>query len=312
MVRFDLTAGWGYNGISAWDRQLPVGSMVDLHVIIVSFNTRELLRDCLASVAESDLGGRSLALTVVDNGSGDGSADIVDSFFPHYGLVRNENRGYAQANNLGMRLRDARYHLLLNADTLLPPRALARVVDYMEEHENVGALGPRLVQADGSLDQACRRGFPTPLNALGKYTGLARLFPRSRRLASYNLTYLDPDEESEVDSVVGAFMLLRTRALREVGGLDETFFMYGEDLDLCYRLKSSGWRVLYWPEVTVLHYKRASSSQSPRAPREFFRAMRLFYDKYQADGARPWERALVMAGVSAVERIIGYDGGTRS
>ncbi|MGQ9554058.1 MAG: glycosyltransferase family 2 protein [Anaerolineae bacterium] len=280
--------------------------MYDLQIVIVSYNVRDLLHDCLLSVVESRLPGQSLAVTVVDNASGDGSADMVESTFPQVALIRGENRGYSHANNLGLRQTQARYHLLLNPDTLLPPSALAQVLAYMDEHSDVGAIGPRLVLADGSLDLACRRGFPTPLNSLAKYSGLARLFPHSRRLASYNLIYLDPDEEADVDSLVGAFMLLRGQALQEVGGLDEAFFMYGEDLDLCYRLKALGWRVLYWPEVTVLHYKKASSSQSQRAPREFFRAMRLFYDKHQAARALPGERCLVTVGIGAVERFVGY------
>lgn len=281
---------------------------MDLHVVVVSYNTRDLLRDCLASVLESRLAPRSLAVTVVDNASSDGSADMVATLYPTVRLVRAGNDGYSRANNLGVR-GAARYWLLLNPDTLLPPAALARVLDHMDEAEDVGVLGPRLVLADGSLDQACRRGFPTPANSLAYYSGLARVFPESARLAGYNLSYLDPDEEADVDSLVGAFMLLRGRALEEIGGLDETFFMYGEDLDLCYRLKCLGWRVQYWPEVTVLHIKRAASSKSRRARAEFFRSMRLFYDKHQARGALPGERAAVNAGIGVVEQYLSRSRG---
>lgn len=283
--------------------------IADLHVVVVTYRVRELLRDCLASLRESRLGGLDLAITVVDNDSNDGSAEMVEACFPEVRLVRSENLGYPYANNLGFARQDARYHLMLNPDTLLPPSALAETVDFMERNPDVGALGPRLVLADGSLDLACRRGFPTPLSALAKYTGLARVFPRSRRLGSYNLTYLSPDQQADVDSLVGAFILLRREALEQVGGLDQTFFMYGEDLDLCYRLGSAGWRVVYWPDVTVLHYKRASSSQSDRAGREFFRAMRIFYDKHYADGALPLQRATVGAGIRLVERLVGYSKG---
>jgi len=287
--------------------------MVDLHVVIVNYNTRDLLRDCLASIADSRLDGFSLAVTVVDNGSHDGSADMVEESFPQFRLIRSDNRGYACANNMGLRSTVARYHLLLNADTLLPPRALSRVIAYMDEHEEVGALGPRLVLENGSLDLACRRGFPTPFNAFCKYSGLARLFPRSRLLTGYNLTYLSPDEEAAVDSVVGAFMLLRARALEEVGGLDESFFMYGEDLDLCYHLKTMGWRVVYWPDVTVLHYKRASSAKSARASAEFFRAMRIFYDKNRNKRPLiPLERSLVMWGIDLAQRFVGYGNGRQT
>ena len=283
--------------------------MTDLHVVIVNYNTRDLLRDCLASLNESVLPGYSLAVTVVDNGSSDGSADMVEAEFSRVGVVRSDNRGYPHGNNLGLKHADARYHLLLNPDTLLPPSALSLAVSHMDGTRDIGALGPRLVLADGSLDPACRRGFPTVLNSAAKFSGLARLRPRSRLLASYNLTYLDPDEAADVDSVVGAFMLLRGSALAEIGGLDQAYFMYAEDVDLCYRLKSLGWRVVYWPEVTVLHYKRAASSKSRRAAHEFYVSMGLFYDKYHAATALPGEAALVRAGIAATERLIGYGRG---
>jgi GT2 family glycosyltransferase len=280
--------------------------MTDLRLVIVSYNTRELLRDSLTSVLGSRLPGRSLAITVVDNSSPDGSADMVEAEFPRVTLIRSTNDGYPRANNLGLSGQPARYQLLLNPDTLLPPAALAQALEVMDGHPDVGALGPRLVLADGSLDLACRRGFPTPLRSLAKYSGLARWFPRSRRLAGYNLTYLDPDEPADVDALVGAFMLLRSAALEQIGALDQAFFMYGEDIDLCYRLKAIGWRVLYWPEITVLHYKKAASSRSARAPREFFRSMRLFYDKHWAAAALPLERVAVRAGIAAAERLVGY------
>jgi N-acetylglucosaminyl-diphospho-decaprenol L-rhamnosyltransferase len=280
--------------------------MTDLHIVIVNYNTRDLLRDCLTSVRESRVGASRLAVTVVDAGSGDGSADMTEAEFPEVGLVRSGNFGYPHGNNLGLKRVDARYHLLLNPDTLLPPGALAAALAYMDASPAIGALGPRLVLADGSLDPACRRGFPTVVNSVAKFSGLARLFPRSRVLASYNLTYLSEDEPAAVDSLVGAFMLLRGQALAETGGLDQAYFMYAEDVDLCYRLKALGWRVEYWPEITVLHYKRAASSKSERAPRDFYASMRLFYDKYRAAAALPGERPLVRLGIAATERLVGY------
>jgi len=282
----------------------------DLHVIIVTYKVRDLLRDCLASLRESRLNGLTLAVTVIDNDSADGSAEMVEQEFPEYAVVRSGNLGYPHGNNLGFARFTGRYQLMLNPDTLLPPSALADAIRYMDAHPDIGAMGPRLVLADGGLDLACRRSFPTPLNALAKFSGLARLFPRSRTLAAYNLTYLDPRHEADVDSLVGAFMLLRTAALEQIGGLDETFFMYGEDLDLCYRLHALGWRVVYWPDVTVLHYKRASSSQSDRAGREFFRAMRIFYDKHYADTALPGQPPLVRAGIGALQRFVGHSRGS--
>jgi GT2 family glycosyltransferase len=259
-----------------------------------------LLRDCLASVYESR-GEFTFQVCVVDNGSIDGSADMVTDEFPRARIIRAENRGYAAGNNLGLRAfgfgeddsggggggqgghmpAQSRHVLLLNPDTVLPPSALADMLRFLDEHPRAGVVGPRLVREDGSLDRACRRSFPTPRVAAYKLSGLSRLFPRSERFGRYNLTYLSPDVTTEVDSVVGAFMLVRGEVLNEVGLLDEQFFMYAEDLDLCYRIKERGWQVWYNAGVTVLHYKGQSSRQrSTFANVKFYETMRLFHDKH--------------------------------
>ena len=263
--------------------------MLDLGIVIVNYNTRDLLRTCLETVYASE-GDVSFEVCVVDNGSTDGSAAMVAEVFPQVRLVANpDNQGYPAANNQGLRAfgfpdaADApRFALLLNPDTELPPSALREMVAFMDAHPDAGVVGPKLVRRDGSLDLACRRSFPSPEVAFYRLVGLSRLFPRSRRFGRYNLTYLDPDQVSEVDAVVGAFMMIRREAIRQVGLMDETFFMYGEDLDWCYRIKGAGWRVYYNPAVTVLHIKRASSRRNPRARVEFWRAMSIFYRKHYA------------------------------
>jgi len=268
---------------------------MDLSVVIVNYNTRELLRRCLASVFASE--GVSFHVCVVDNASSDDSAAMVAREFPEVLLIPNkENLGYPAANNQGLRamgfergkLGEARYALLLNPDTEVPPDGFAKMLAFMDAHPEVGGAGPKLVRPDGSLDLACRRSFPSPEVSFYRMTGLSRLFPHSRRFGCYNLTYLDPDQEAEVDAVVGAFMLVRREAIAQVGLLDESFFMYGEDLDWAFRIKrDGGYKVYYYPEVTVLHVKRASSRKSPRAQIEFWRAMEIFYRKhYQATTAR--------------------------
>jgi N-acetylglucosaminyl-diphospho-decaprenol L-rhamnosyltransferase len=256
-------------------------STVDLSVVIVNYNVRDLLRECLRSVLASQ-GDFSYEVIVVDNRSSDGSVEMVRREFPRVQLIVSPlNGGYAFGNNLGLARGRGRYMLLLNPDTELPPLALGEMVSYLDLRPWAGAAGPKLVRADGSLDLACRRSFPTPEVSLYRMLGLSRRFPRSRRFARYNLTYLDPDEAAEVDSVVGAFMLIRQAALERVGLLDESFFMYGEDLDLAYRLKQAGWKILYNPAVTVLHRKGESSSkQQLRTTYEFYRAMVLFYKKH--------------------------------
>ncbi len=258
-------------------------SLPDLSVVILNYNTRDLLRACLRSVLASR-GLYGLQVIVVDNVSTDGSADMVAAEFPSVVLVCSaENRGFANGNNQGLRIAEGRYCLLLNPDTEVPPDGLAKLVAFMDGHPEVGACGPKLVRADGSLDLACRRSFPTPAVSFYRLTGLSRLFPRSPRFARYNLTYLDENELAEVDSVVGACMMVRREAMEQVGLLDETYFMYGEDLDWAYRMKAAGWKVYYNPAVTVLHYKRESSRQRPvKTIVEFYRAMLIFHRKHFA------------------------------
>ena len=290
--------------------------MLDLGIVIVSYCTRDLLRDCLRSVYASQ-GPYSFAVCVVDNASSDGSREMVATEFPQATLIANEeNVGYPAANNQGLKAfgfgsagaREAqsgtpRFALLLNSDTEVPPDALSRMLAFMEEHDEAGVAGPKLVRPDGSLDRACRRSFPTPEVSFYRMVGLSRLFPRSRRFGRYNLTYLDPDQLTEVDSVVGAFMLVRGEAIHDAGLMDETFFMYGEDLDWAYRIKEAGWKVYYNPAVTVLHVKKASTRQNPRAQVEFFRAMNIFYKKHFASETPWWLHSLIVAAVSGRLKI---------
>ncbi len=284
---------------------------LDLLIVIVNYNTRDLLRDCLASIYDSR-GDFSCQVCVVDNCSQDNSAAMVRQEFPQAQLIESPvNGGYAYANNLGLRVfgfEDTpltrhpaslvpRYALLLNADTLLPPSALQEMLGFMEAHPEAGAAGARLVREDGSLDLACRRGFPTPRAFFYRMLGLSKLFPQSPRFGRYNLTYLDPDELTEVDSVVGAFMLVRAEAICQVGLLDESFFMYGEDLDWAYRIRNAGWKIYYNPQVTVLHIKGASAKHSRRARYEFYRAMDIFYRKHYAATTPFWLHWLIIAGI---------------
>ncbi len=279
--------------------------MLDLGIVIVNYNTRDLLRECLNSVYASQ-GAFSYDVWLIDNASTDGSAEMVACEFPQAHLIVSPaNNGYAFGNNLGLRAMGFReataeapaFALLLNPDTILPPRALAQMLDFARSRPEAGVVGPRLVLADGTLDKACRRSFPTPMRSFYRLSGLGKLFPRSPRFGSYNLTYLDPNQEVEVDAVVGAFMLLRAQAIRDSGLLDETFFMYGEDLDWCYRVKQAGWQIRYNPDCTVLHYKRAASRQSRKAQYEFYRAMLLFYRKHYAAGTPFWLDWMIVGSV---------------
>lgn len=255
---------------------------IELSIIIVTHNVMAHLRKSLASILASDTP-LSYEVFVVDNGTDESLAMVAAEFPAVKRIVGSPHIGFAAGNNLALPQARGRYILLLNPDTELPRTALSNLFEVMEEHPHWGIVGPKLVRADGSLDLACRRSFPTPWNALMKASGLAKRFPRSRFTAAYNLTYLDPDESHPLDAVVGAFMFIRREALAQAGLLDDTFFMYGEDLDLCYRIKQAGWQVWYWPAVAVRHLKGESSRQRPgRMTFEFFRSMHLFYAKHQA------------------------------
>jgi GT2 family glycosyltransferase len=263
--------------------------VLDLAIVIVNYNVCDLLRKCLQSVYAST-GEFSYDVCVVDNHSADDSVAMIRAEFPRVKIIDNfQNLGYPAANNQGLRFlgvvggatgENPRYCLLLNPDTVVPADAFSILLEYMDNNPDVGVVGPKLVLTDGSLDLACRRSFPTPAVSAYRFTGLSRLFPTSRRFGRYNMTYLNENEEAEVDSVVGAFMMVRGKAVEQVGLLDERFFMYGEDLDWAKRIKEAGWKVVYYPAVTVMHVKRASSRQSRRAQVEFYRAMLIFYYKH--------------------------------
>ena len=274
---------------SAWSAR--EADVLDLGIVIVNWNTRDLLDRCLRTVCDSE-GDIGFRIVVVDNASADGSAAMVERKYPQADLIASpENVGYPRGNNIGLRalgyrgVRDVdgtapRYALLLNPDTELPPKALLQMIQFMDSRPDIGVAGPKLVLTDGSLDKACRRGFPTPLVSFYHYSGLAKLFPRNPRFGRYNMTFVDEDQDIEVDSVVGAYMQVRKAAIERAGLLDEAFFMYGEDLDWAYRIKQAGYKVWYHAAVTVHHVKRAASSRSPKAQFEFWRAMLIFYRKH--------------------------------
>lgn len=280
-----------------------------LAVVILNYNRADLLADCLHSIyAHPTRCG--LDVWVVDNASPDGSVAMVETRFPQAHLIVSpRNGGFSYGNNLALRQILALPHppdyvLLLNNDTVVPAGTFDGLVDYLEAHPAVGVVGPKVVLPDGSLDLACRRAFPTPTVALYRMLGLAKLFPHHPRFARYNMTYLDPDQETPVDSVVGACMLLRGSILREVGLLDEAFFMYGEDLDWAYRIKQYGWQVVYYPAVQVWHYKRAASTRRAiPSIRAFYDAMRIFHRKHFAATTPAPLNWLIEAGITLKEWI---------
>ena len=270
-----------------------------LSVIVVSYDCRTLVEDCLASLERCR---EELALEVilVDNDSTDGTPEAVAERFPWVVLMaQGENLGFSRANNLGIERARGEHLLLLNPDTVVPPDTLPLALDELGRRPEVGMLGVKLVRPDGSLDHAAKRGFPSPGSSLYYFTGLARLFPRSPRFSQYTAGHVDPDETAAVDAVNGAFMLVRRAALEDVGGLDEDYWLYMEDLDWCYRFWQRGWQVLYWPGAEVVHVKGGSSpgSRSWPANRAFHRGMWLFYSKHYRHRRSPLVTAAVFAGI---------------
>jgi GT2 family glycosyltransferase len=277
---------------------VPPAEGLDLAIVIVNYNGSALLSNCLTSVFAS-AGSFSYTVCVVDNGSRDDSAAMVSDRFPQAGLIVSDaNLGFSAGNNLALRQLDLtdrqaqgnrqlpRYILLLNNDTILPANTLADMIQFMDERPNVGVAGPRVRRPDGTLDLACRRSFPTPWVSFCRMTRLSRLFPRSNRFNAYNLSYLPEDTVHPVDSVVGAYMQVRTQAIQQVGLLDEAYFMYGEDLDWAKRIKTAGWDVWYNGEVEITHVKEAASRKSRKARRAFYEAMWIFYRKhYRSDSS---------------------------
>lgn len=254
---------------------------MDLSIIIVNYNTCRLTLDCLQSVYGSETA-YQYEVFVVDNASVDGSVEAIGSEFPQVQLIANEeNTGFAKANNQGMEIAKGRYVLLLNSDTIVQPDTLQTMVSLMDVRPDLGASGCKIILPDGSLDKACRRGFPTPSASFYYAFGFSRLFPNTPRFNQYQLGYLDPNEAYPVDCLMGAFMLVRREVIRQIGGLDETFFMYGEDVDWCYRIKEAGWGIHYEPATYIVHYKGASSRRKPfKIIYEFHRAMWVFHRKH--------------------------------
>ena len=256
---------------------------MQLSVVIVSYNVRHFLEQCLLSV-ERAVAGMDTEVWVVDNNSADGSVEMVRRRFPWVRVIANEhNPGFSVANNQALRCATGQYFLLLNPDTVVQEDTFRRCYDFAEAHPDLGGMGVKMMDGSGRFLPESKRGLPTPWVAFTKAFGLARLFPRSRRFNHYHLGFLDPDEVHRVEVLAGAFMWLRAAALEKVGLLDETFFMYGEDIDLSYRIIQSGYANYYFPQTSILHYKGESTKRgSLNYVRVFYQAMVIFARKHFA------------------------------
>jgi len=234
--------------------------MVDVSIIIVSWNTKDRLNDCLNSVYRQ-APKLTYEIIVVDNASGDGSSAMIKKEFPQVNLIENtENRGFAAANNQGIAITKGRYVLLLNSDTLILNNAIAKTVVFADNHPEVAVVGCKVLNPDGTLQRTCFM-FPSLLNMLLSSTYLYKLFPRSKFFGREQMTWWDRDDVREVDVVTGCFMLVRRRAIEQIGVLDERFFMYGEETDWCYRFKQANWKIVFTSGGQIIHFGGASSSK---------------------------------------------------
>jgi len=269
--------------------------MNTLSVIIVSYNTKDLLYDCLRSISRSQKPANGLEVIVVDNDSKDGSVEMVKEEFPNTILIANhDNRGFAAANNQGVAQATGKYLLFLNSDTKISPQSLVKPLKYLKTHQEVGAITIKLLLANGDIDKDNHRGYPTPWTAITKMLSLHNLFPNSRIFNNYYQSYKGYNKTHSIDVAAGSYIMLSKKLFDKIGGWDESYFFYGEDIDLCYRIRQTGKQIIYYPKVTTIHYKGASSglrkeskkiARPPKSTRikvakSSTEAMKIFYKKF--------------------------------
>ncbi|MEK7577076.1 MAG: glycosyltransferase family 2 protein [Patescibacteria group bacterium] len=260
---------------------------VDLSVIILSYNTKELLRACLSTVFASLLGDYTMEVIVCDNASDDGSLEMVSKEFPEVIRIQNgKNIGFAAGNNSGIKKSKGRYILLLNSDTEVRETTFFSMISYMDAHHDVGVSTCKVLLPSGDLDPSCHRGFPTPWASLTYLLKLEKLFPTSTIFGQYHQGYKGLETIHEVDCIVGAFFMVRREVIEHVGLLDEDYFMYGEDIDWCYRIKKADWKIMFNPQTSILHRKKQSGRDNILKKRRnvtevyFHRYNWLFYKKH--------------------------------
>lgn len=284
---------------------------MDLSVIIVNYNVQYFLQQCLISVFGAGKG-IAMEVWVVDNGSVDGSVEMVRRQFPRVHLIANhDNLGFARANNQALRQASGDYMLLLNPDTLVEKDTFRRCLDFMHSHADCGGLGVKMVNGKGKFLKESKRGFPSPEASFFKISGLIRLFPHNRRIAAYYMGHLPDDETNEIEILPGAFLMISRTAYDKVGGLDETFFMYGEDIDFSWRIKQAGFKNYYLPSARIIHYKGESTKKgSLNYVYTFYNAMAIFANKYFSGGGATFYNVLIRyaiwcrASLSFLRRIL--------
>ncbi len=271
---------------------------ITISVVIVNFNVRYLLEQCLLSLRRG-IESLKLQIIVVDNASSDNSINYLKERFPEVEFVAlAENMGFAKANNIGLAKCIGEYILILNPDTVLVEDTLPKLTDFLKSNPSCGLVTPKLIRKDGALDLACRRALPTPWVAFSRISGLSNIFPKSKLFSQYNLTYLDCDQPARIGSLTGAFMLMPSEVYRKVGGFDEQFFMYGEDIDFCARAAQAGYEIHYRPEATAIHYRGESTRRSSLDRTDvFYNAMLLYARKHYRGGSKKIGLPLLQTGI---------------
>ena len=256
--------------------------MTDVSIIIVNWNTCDILSDCLVSVYEQTES-VEFEVIVIDNHSTDGSVEMIKNKFPQVRLIENPaNRGFAAANNQWITWAKGRYVLLLNSDTVVLDNAIAKIVSFADNKPDVAVAGCRVLNPDGTLQQTCSM-FPSVFNMLLSSTYLYKLFPKSKLFGRERMSWWDRTDVREVDVVTGCFMLVRQDAIRKVGSMDERFFMYGEETDWCYRFRQAGWKVMFTPTAEIIHLGGASSSKiKPEMVLQLRGSILLFIKKHMS------------------------------
>ncbi len=257
---------------------------IDISIIIVNYNVKDFLFQCLKSIEKSEQS-LNVEVIVVDNNSTDGSVNYLSPLFPRVKFIAlEENLGFGRANNLGFERAKGKYFLILNPDTILEENTLLVMKEYLYTHQEVGIAGCKVLNADGTFQVPCRRGFPTPWVAFTKLFGLQQIFPKSKLFGRYNQTFRNIDETYYIESISGSFMFARREAIKELGGFDTDFFMYAEDIDLCYRATKLNWKIAYVHTTSIIHYKGESTKRSKdNELKNFYKAMEIYSLKHYAN-----------------------------
>jgi GT2 family glycosyltransferase len=274
---------------------------IKLSILILSYNTRDLLKQTLASIPNQP----DWEIIVVDNASSDDSVKMLKARFPQARLILNKkNVGFAAGNNQAIAVAKGEYVMLLNSDTVVQRDAIEKLLQLLEARKDIGVITPKVLLPDGAIDLACHRGMPTPWRAFTYFSKLEQFFPGSTLLGGYHLTHEDFNSTHEVEAVSGVAMIVRKKVINEVGALDERFFFYAEDLDWCLRIRQVGWKIVYYPESVIVHFKSQSGKKNKKdkdkekqAKKYFYDTMLQFYDKHYNNKYPKILRGIVRAGI---------------